>query len=384
MSEKKKIESLTPEQEAQMDVYAKKWIDIGLNCDPCDFEASKKHAIRAYEMSGLEPPRKFYLFDSPWSAAIGTYLLRGPGDYLKRDKAIQGEQRKVDMIEGWSSIVDTVSKQLDANGDGWVGMSEDLREMATQAMDGEHRSGRLLPGVIRSYVTDMVYGSHEAGWLSFYDYMANCLGIELTPRIEPFFEIAKTCGWWAMYEGMVVFQHRHEEVHIKDGKLHRDGGPAIRYRDGFSMWSLNGVSVPQWLAETPTEKIKVEQINRLKNAQQRAEAISKFGIDRYVYKSGAKVIDTEEPMYQILEVPWHDGTKKRYLKMKNPSVDELWHVEGVGDEVNVIDEAIEWRLPDKFRGMKVSDDGCDWHQQGDVVFFPKGATCRKPRPTVLT
>jgi hypothetical protein len=61
----KKIESLTKDQEKQLDVYRDKWIKIGLSCEPCNFEESKKYAIIAYEAAGLEPPKDFYHVKGP-------------------------------------------------------------------------------------------------------------------------------------------------------------------------------------------------------------------------------------------------------------------------------------------------------------------------------
>ena len=47
------IEKLTDEQTAQMDVYRDKWIDIGLSCEPMNFEAAKSAMVKAYESVGL-------------------------------------------------------------------------------------------------------------------------------------------------------------------------------------------------------------------------------------------------------------------------------------------------------------------------------------------
>ena len=55
------------------------------------------------------------------------------------------------------------------------------------------------------------------------------------------------------------------EINMKDGKLHADGKPSVKYNDGFSVWSLNGVRVPQWLAETPAGLLEPKQYNDLKN-----------------------------------------------------------------------------------------------------------------------
>jgi hypothetical protein len=62
------ITELTPEQTAQFDKYAQKWIDIGMSTEPLDFESAKAAVIKAYEIAGLKPPTRFEVADSPNSA----------------------------------------------------------------------------------------------------------------------------------------------------------------------------------------------------------------------------------------------------------------------------------------------------------------------------
>jgi len=64
-----KIKSLTPEQEATFPFYVDKWLKIGLSCEPCNFEASKDAAIRAYKVAGLPPPTQFFHATGPINAA---------------------------------------------------------------------------------------------------------------------------------------------------------------------------------------------------------------------------------------------------------------------------------------------------------------------------
>ena len=60
---KPKIESLTPEQEALLDVYCKKYLKVGLSCDTNKEKAEK--AIKAlYKQQGLKEPEVRW-FDSP-------------------------------------------------------------------------------------------------------------------------------------------------------------------------------------------------------------------------------------------------------------------------------------------------------------------------------
>ena len=44
-----KIESLTPEQEAQLDVYRDKWIKIGLSTERVDREVAMESVRKLYE-----------------------------------------------------------------------------------------------------------------------------------------------------------------------------------------------------------------------------------------------------------------------------------------------------------------------------------------------
>ena len=65
----KKIESLTPEQEAMIPVYRDRWLKIGLSTEPTDREAAIRAARRCYESVGLTPPERVIFARSPVEAA---------------------------------------------------------------------------------------------------------------------------------------------------------------------------------------------------------------------------------------------------------------------------------------------------------------------------
>lgn len=75
--EKKKIEKLTPEQEAKMPEYREKWLNIGLSTDS-DMDKAKHFAKMSYEKAGLTPPPddKFEIYDSPM-ASVKALMQRG-------------------------------------------------------------------------------------------------------------------------------------------------------------------------------------------------------------------------------------------------------------------------------------------------------------------
>jgi len=198
--------------------------------------------------------------------------------------------------------------------------------------------------------------------------------------------VAKTCGWWAPYAEAVFIQERPQEIHFDDGQLHNEDGPAISYSDGVKVWALNGVRVPQWLVMTPADQITGEQVLSITNAQVRAEAVRKVGMERLVLISDPILLD-EEPGYRLVDLQKMFTTEgpKPYLMMKNPSVEDLWHVEGVGEECTTVGEALHFRKPDNMRDIPIDDvNGEDWYQQGDVCMFDQKAASLKSRPIVLT
>lgn len=64
----KKIESLTPEQEAKFDYYVQKWIKVGLSCEPIDLEKCKHYARMAYEEADMKCPTEFIVANGPTHA----------------------------------------------------------------------------------------------------------------------------------------------------------------------------------------------------------------------------------------------------------------------------------------------------------------------------
>ena len=71
--------------------------------------------------------------------------------------------------------------------------------------------------------------------------------------------------------------------------------------------------------------------------------------------------------------------------MQNPSVPELWHVEGIPDkDCKTVEQALHSRKPDKMKKIPISEKGEDWYQQGDVCVWPRNTVSLKPFPSILT
>lgn len=344
----KKIESLTPEQEAAIPQYVKKWIAIGLSTGDCDVPKAIKGVKLAYAEAKLEPPKFFFLANSP---AHGAAM----------DVAIKAH--------------------LEAGGTFEPGPDGLCKIEIPEPKDKADHSNK-----IREAISAQIYGAHDASWLSFYDFFGTECKIDVCECLRGLMIIAESCGWWTPRETYAVLQHKPDHIHMTEvngrGVLHCPTGAAIRYRDGFSVWALNGARVPSWLVETPAEQLDPRKFQELVNAQQRAEFVRKFGIDRLCHEFGAKVIH-QDGTYELVELAIDDQPPRRYLKMINPSVG-VFHVEGVPNNIETVQGAIEYRMSTALAGRQVSPDGEDWYQQGDVMLIPTGAKVLKPRPIVLT
>jgi hypothetical protein len=162
--------------------------------------------------------------------------------------------------------------------------------------------------------------------------------------------------------------------------LHSEDGPAFWWEDGPAYCILNNTIVPEWMI-APPESLDPQLFSGLTNSQRRAEFVRRVGLER-IWGKLAKVIDAYGE-YELGKIKIEDKWAT-YLKMHNPSVPEVWHIEGVGNECNTVAEALHWRKPDEMRKIPVSENGEDWFQQGDVCLWPEGASSLKPYPAILT
>jgi hypothetical protein len=231
-------------------------------------------------------------------------------------------------------------------------------------------------------VRDSGYGQHDASWLAFcYFFNVECGLKTQTNKLSGLWKICQNAGWFLPHEKICWISERHNVLHRnKQGKLHNENGISLAYPDGWGIWALNGVRVSEQIVMTPAEYLDPTMILSEKNAEIRREIVRKIGIERVCAKLNAKVLDRKDD-YELLEI-CVDGRTFQYLKMKNPSIG-VYHVEGVRD-CKSVSEALHYRKPEAMKKIPVSENGAEWHQQGDICFWPKGAQFLKPAPSTLT
>ena len=251
----KKIESLTQEQVDSLPMYRDRWLAIGLSNEPLDFERAKEAATRAYKEAGLTPPERWYHFRSPMECAI--------------------EMAKIEF--GDNPTKDEINKHINAQ----------------------------------------VYGAHDAGWLSFYEFFLDA-GIKECAKLKPLMDLAEVCGWWAPYDDCCALQDRPIAIKFDDQRrLHCQDGPAIEYADGFTVYSWHGVRIPgEWI--TNPESLTAEKALQLENAELRRSAIEILGWDTIISLLNGRVIDEDEdPLIgTLLEVQHESIGREKFLRVQ--------------------------------------------------------------------
>ncbi|MEN6535461.1 MAG: DUF6745 domain-containing protein [Bryobacteraceae bacterium] len=114
------------------------------------------------------------------------------------------------------------------------------------------------------------------------------------------------------------------------GRRHCETGPAIKWRDGYSMYYWHGVRVPARLIERP-ESYTAAEIRKIRNSEIARALAERMGWDKFTGALGATVIDDcdieahgEDGQrctlhYELLELnDQFSDRQPRFLRMQSP------------------------------------------------------------------
>jgi hypothetical protein len=199
---------------------------------------------------------------------------------------------------------------------------------------------------VRASVGASVYGQHESGWMSFYDYFRDACGLtEQTGNLSGLMALSRSAGWALPHKKICWVSERPCLLcRNATGQLHSTDGPALEYPDGWQLWRINGVAVPEWLVMTPAEELNPLDFAKQDNAEVRREFVRKIGVERLCAKLGTTVLDrSADGMYELHLVPLGGATGEwPYLKMRNPSIG-VYHMEAVERGCKTVADALRFR-----------------------------------------
>ena len=204
---------------------------------------------------------------------------------------------------------------------------------------------------ISDVISNLCYGSQDAGWVAFYKYFQEQCSIDLKSR----FAIADLCGlcsFWLPYDKAIFVSQNLSDLRMENGVLHNTEGLSWSYEDGFCGYTLFGTTVTEEIVMDMLKDTKngAKRILALTNVEQRLVAIRAYGAHNMLEQLSGKIVDTKQgrrptfdggPEYVLHEVML-EGNKEKLLEMANPSEPKR-HYEWVIPECQTVSEALAWR-----------------------------------------
>jgi len=178
---------------------------------------------------------------------------------------------------------------------------------------------------------------------AFYDFIGEYKLI-INPHFLAYKDFLKTgCFLSIFLKGCVIISRRPKAIHMDaQGRLHKDGSPAIEWHDGSGYYFLNDVLVPREIAIQSAESLDPDLILTTNNAGVRREIVRKIGIERILSKLGGRILDSWNG-YELVSLAMPNmRITPIYLKMRNPSIG-TYHVEGVPPHIQTCKAALSWR-----------------------------------------
>lgn len=215
-----------------------------------------------------------------------------------------------------------------------------------------------------NFANDSSYGSCEAGWLAHYTYMRDELKVEISDNIRYFHTIGQHFFWWYtdIKSKKVCFSRKPVEINMVNGRLHNESGPSVVFRDGFSIYSIDGLRVNEQIVMKP-ETMTLEQIDGEMNNDIQSVMIARWfypsddwakrfegsppaqttGWIRYIEESGATELDSDNnPLTQMPEILYRSNAGNRLIV--GCPTGRMFSL-GMPDTVVTCDQAREWYPP---------------------------------------
>ena len=132
-----------------------------------------------------------------------------------------------------------------------------------------------------AFVDTSFWGNFDIYWIGYLEFLSRLEGVETEDGHDDMLTywraIAESCGWWYVIdEKTCIICDRPEEIYLdEDGKLHNWEGMSVKYRDGYGIYTINGVALPKrkrYIFERPRditkELINAESDNNIKEVMQ--------------------------------------------------------------------------------------------------------------------
>ena len=338
-------DKLTKKQEYGIAEWREHCLKIGRDTSPINKKVTEESWNKFYKILKKDKP-KFWYCQSPLQAQIIINIFP---EIVKAFKVVDKGENIGDNIREniWVNIWENIRANIGAN---------------IRANIGENIRANIRANINNTKLEKIETYSwcqHDINWIAYHKYFEK---YGLLPYDENFkifdiwYDLACSCGWCYTFKNIVFVCEKPNKLELNErGQLHKDGGMALEYSDGYGLHMLNGIAVPKYLAETSSELLDIEFFKKEQNADVKTEFVRKYGVDRLL-TLGNKIDDWKnhnqewwkKSEYELWDLGSLFNLDHAYhLRMKNLSVDGVFHVEAVSPQSDTLPKAIQYRLKGK-------------------------------------
>jgi len=304
--------SLSSDQLALIPQVENEWFKICLDNAPIDRGEIREILGRLYALANKPAPENIIFCDSPLQISLAIGNLRVAQDTV-RPQVSKLVQKQVSSQLGQKQVIQTQKQPTNKI------FSEQTKDYTLNSKGLGHHfyPAEVMPTILFEKVSDIweqVYersDSQFAGfkaidldqrypfndfgqfdeYLPWYDLLGR-LGVDIS-KLIPRIDLGKACGLGILFWDWAFISAKPEFKVDGRGLLHCETGPSVRYPDGFSVFHLHGVHVPEKLVMSP-ETITISEIESESNVELRRLMIERYGQERYLMNSGAEEIHRDD------------------------------------------------------------------------------------------
>jgi hypothetical protein len=257
--------------------HLERWAFDCASCAPANRKAAEEGICLAYQEVGLAPPERITWCGGPIEIAK-QLAAASAGDHIGVGVKAQIFDSVRDRVGTfaeifWKEIIVGASGLINKRS---TSAASDSLERAKELRTAIHRAVRagthdvLSPLSVRSRhaiecwrgmprllpkakFSDIAVGPDDLTSLGAYEYLRDAFGWkDETEPLRGLWAIAKSASWVVPHEHTCWIAERPDTL-LTDtrGRLHCADGPALRYRDDWSVYAWKGVEVPAWMIEHP-------------------------------------------------------------------------------------------------------------------------------------
>jgi len=312
-----KLRQLSPEQKAGIEDHRKRWAEIRSSTALADRNEAAFAIAAAYQAAGRPAPESIVWCASPmqmealWAKAshdrAGVNLKASIIDHVRSRAAVAIQRRVSGSV---LAAVDELNQHSTADA-----LGDSIRDAVARASHAVRPASpaqrRWLFWLNRGrhwlHLQDAGFSPRNHSWLERHDFFRNVCGLkDETEVLRGLLLIAASADWIIPHKHVCWVSEPPQTVRTDaKGRLHSSSGPALQYRDGWTVYAWKGVEVPPRVVERPAQ-ITHADIDRATDIHVRRCMIELLTPERFI-ASGAAFRISEDEAGILWERRWPDG-----------------------------------------------------------------------------